>query len=160
MLRGSSSISGLVQGLPAVFAAAFALVTYAAVLAAESSPADAGEKTRAVVQAYFDALGGGDDWAAWLADDMSFTSFTSPVKEVKGKTGYLQSTQRFYGSMRKVHLRQLLIEGDRACALTRYELQPANGAPAFTSDVAEIFSVRNGKIQSFEIYFDSAPFPR
>ena len=31
---------------------------------------------------------------------------------------------------------------------------------AFTSDVAEIFSVRNGKIDSFAIYFDSAPRPR
>lgn len=29
-----------------------------------------------------------------------------------------------------------MVEGDRAVALTRYELQPPNGRPAFSSDVA------------------------
>jgi len=32
--------------------------------------------------------------------------------------------------------------------------------PAFTSDVAEVFYVVDGKIGSFDVYFDSAPFPR
>jgi ketosteroid isomerase-like protein len=40
-----------------------------------------------------------------------------------------------------------------------YELQPPVG-PAFSSDVAEIFGVQDGKITSFEIYFDSAPFAK
>jgi hypothetical protein len=30
----------------------------------------------------------------------------------------------------------------------------------FVSDVAEVFRVRDGRIESLEIYFDSAPFPR
>ena len=103
-------------------------------------------ETRSVIQGYFDALGRREGWQPWLADDMEFTSFTSPVKQINGKVAYLQATQRFYGSIRKAELRQLLVEGDRACALTRYEIQPANGAPAFTSDVAEFFTVRSGKI--------------
>ena len=43
--------------------------------------------------------------------------------------------------------------------MTRYELQPPVG-PAFGSDVAEVFAVHNGKIKSFDIYFDSSPFPK
>ena len=161
MIRGLRSTSDLARGLLAASAAALVLATYTTTFAADSQPDDDREmKTRAVVQRYFDALGRGDDWAAWFADDMAFTSFTSPVKQVNGKAAYLQATQRFYGSVRKVHLRQLLIEGDRGCALTRYELQPPNGAPTFTSDVAELFEVRDGKIESLEIYFDSAPFPK
>ena len=51
------------------------------------------------------------------------------------------------------------VDGDKACALTRYQLQRP-GSPAFESNVAEIFRVRDGKIVSFDIYFDSAPFPK
>ena len=58
-----------------------------------------------------------------------------------------------------MEVRLLIVEGERACVLTRYELQPP-GRPAFQSDVAEVFGVRDGKIISFEIYFDSAPFPK
>jgi ketosteroid isomerase-like protein len=43
--------------------------------------------------------------------------------------------------------------------LTHYELKHPNGN-IFSSDVAEIFTVKNGKITSFEIYFDTAPFPK
>lgn len=50
-------------------------------------------------------------------------------------------------------------ESERACALTRYELQVPSG-PAFESHVAELFEVRDGKIKSLDIYFDSAPFPK
>lgn len=58
-----------------------------------------------------------------------------------------------------VEVRDLLVEELRACALTRYELQPPN-ENAFTSDVAEIFTVGNDRIESFSIYFDSSPFPK
>ena len=53
----------------------------------------------------------------------------------------------------------MLIEGDRACALTHYELR-SPGGDSFTSDVAEIFTVADGTIVSFAIYFDTAPFPK
>jgi ketosteroid isomerase-like protein len=58
-----------------------------------------------------------------------------------------------------VELRDLLVDHDKACALTTYRLQPPGG-PAFTSDVAEVFAVRDGKISSLDIYFDSSPFPK
>jgi ketosteroid isomerase-like protein len=90
---------------------------------------------------------------------MQFTSFTSPNKRVSGRAAYLEATKRFYGMIATLDVRELLIDGDKACALTRYELQPP-GRPAFNSDVAEVFEVRDGKISSFDIYFDSSPFPK
>jgi ketosteroid isomerase-like protein len=116
--------------------------------------------TRQTVETYFDRLAQKNGWEASLAEEMVFTRFTSPIRQVQGKHAYLQATQRFYSMIRGVELRQLIVDGDRAVALTRYDLQPPGAAPAFTSDVAEIFSVHNGKIDSFDIYFDSAPFPK
>ena len=99
-------------------------------------------------------------WEAFLADDLTFTSLTtSPITEVTGKAAYLESTKRFFSTVKSVEVRDLIIEGAKACALTHYQLQAPSGS-RFQSDVAELFTVRNGKIAAFAIYFDTAPFPK
>jgi ketosteroid isomerase-like protein len=115
--------------------------------------------TKEVVQRYFAALAQKGRWEAFLADDLRFTSFTSPVKELTSKSAYLESTVRFFSMVMSVEVRDLIIEGAKACALTRYQLQ-APGGSRFQSDVAELFTVKNGKIATFAIYFDTAPFPK
>lgn len=115
--------------------------------------------TRETIQAYFNSLEQRSDWQSFLSDDVVFTSFTSPIKQVRGRAAYLDSTKRFYSMITELEVRDLVVEGSKACALTRYQLQPPAG-PAFSSDVAEVFDVRDGKISSFDIYFDSSPFPK
>ncbi|MHB8404996.1 MAG: nuclear transport factor 2 family protein [Gammaproteobacteria bacterium] len=115
--------------------------------------------TRETIQGYFNNLKQKKGWEAVLSDDMVFTSFTSPIKRVTGRAAYLEATKRFYSMITTLEVRDLLVDGNKACALTRYELQPP-GSPAFDSHVAEVFEVRDGKISSFDIYFDSASFPR
>lgn len=115
--------------------------------------------TRDTIQAYFNSLQRKKGWEAFLSDDLSFTSYTSPVKQVTGRATYLEATKRFYSMITSLEVKSLLVEGNKACALTRYELQPPHGS-AFESHVAEVFEVRDGTIVSFDIYFDSAPFPK
>lgn len=110
------------------------------------------------IRGYFDRLKQKSGWEDCLADEMTFTSFVTPIKRTTGKAAYLEATKRFFSMVAAVEVRDLIIDGDKACALTRYELQPPAGA-GFHSDVAEVFNVRDGKIKSLEIYFDSAPFP-
>jgi ketosteroid isomerase-like protein len=57
-----------------------------------------------------------------------------------------------------MQVRDVLVDGNRAVAFTHYNLGGPNGP--FTSDVAEVFEVKDGKIGSFAIYFDSAPFQK
>ena len=115
--------------------------------------------TKAVLQDYFAALQRKRGWESFLADELAFTSFASPIKRLAGKAAYLESTKRFFAMVSSVELRSLIVDGASACALTRYQLQPPRGA-GFQSDVAEIFTVRDGKIDSFSIYFDATPFPK
>jgi len=115
--------------------------------------------TKDTIQGYFNCLKQKTEWESFLSDDMIFTSYTSPIKQVRGKEAYIEATKRFYSMIISVEVKDLMIEGEKACALTRYELQPPKGN-TFISDVAEIFTVKNGKIDSFAIYFDSAPFPK
>jgi ketosteroid isomerase-like protein len=116
-------------------------------------------KTRDTVQAYFDALKEKRDWQSFLADGMKFASFGTPLKQLVGRDAYLESTKRFFSLIKGLEVRDILVDGDKACVLSRYDLQPPGG-PAFESNVAEILEVRGGKITSLSIYFDSAPFPK
>jgi hypothetical protein len=115
--------------------------------------------TRKIIEGYFSSLKDRVGWEAFLSDELTFTSFTNPIKRVGGKAAYLEATQRFYSTIHSVVVKSLLVDGPRACAFTRYQLQPPAGA-AFTTDVAELFEVSDNKIASFDIYFDSAPFPK
>jgi ketosteroid isomerase-like protein len=115
--------------------------------------------TKDVLRDYFDRLARRADWEALLGDKFQFTSYTSPVKEVVGKAPFLEATKRFYSSIQSFEVRDLLVEGARGCALTRYQLRSPNGT-LFQSDVAELFTVRNAQIEALAIYFDTAPFPK
>ena len=115
--------------------------------------------TRDAILGYVESLKKKGNWGDFLADEMVFTSFTTPIKRVAGKGAYLEATKRFYSMISALDIKGLLVEGDRACMLTRYELRPPSG-PAFESHVAEVFEVRDGKITALDIYFDSAPFPK
>ena len=114
--------------------------------------------TRDTIEGYFESLSKNDGWQAFLSEQLVFTSYTSPVKQVAGKAAYLESTKGFYSMIARCEVRELMVNKDRACALTRYQLTSPSGQ-TFHSDVAELFTVKDEKIESFDIYFDSAPFP-
>ena len=111
----------------------------------------------ATVEQYFDALKSQADWTRIFADSITFTSYTSPVKQIAGRETVVKATQRFYASVQTFEVRKLIAELDQVCALTQYQLRAPSGT-LFSSDVAEIFHVTDGQIDSFAIYFDSAPF--
>jgi len=115
--------------------------------------------TKDTIEGYFSHLKQKNGWQSFLSDDVVFTSFTSPIKQVSGRAAYLERTKRFYAMITALEVRDLVVDGNKACALTRYQLQPPQGY-AFESDIAEIFEVRDGKILRFDIYFDSSPFPK
>ena len=82
--------------------------------------------TKETVERYFGALRQKQGWETLLADNMAFTSYVSPVKQVNGRDAYLQATKRFFSMIVSVDVRELIVEGDRACARTHYALQPPN----------------------------------
>jgi ketosteroid isomerase-like protein len=112
-----------------------------------------------LVRNYFVALARKRDWESFLAEDFAFTSHAAPTRRLSGKEAYLASTQRFFSMVSSLEVKNLIVDGANACALTRYELRPPAG-PAFHSDVAEVFVVKDSEIASLDIYFDSAPFPK
>jgi ketosteroid isomerase-like protein len=116
--------------------------------------------TRETIERYYAALRQNGAWQDLLSDEIHFTSFTSPVRELHGREAFLPGTKRFYGSIESFEVRDIITEGDRAIARTRYMIGAPGDRPGFSSDVAEVFTVRDAKIASFGIYFDTAPYPK
>ena len=75
-----------------------------------------------LIRGYFAALGRKQGWEAFLADDLAFSSPASPGRQVSGKEAYLAATRRFFSLIATVEVRDLIVDGAKACALTRYEL--------------------------------------
>jgi ketosteroid isomerase-like protein len=150
----------MTRTLISVVGAVLAVASTGGIHSAQREQGNNSMHTRQIVEAYFGALQKKAGWQDALANDMVFTSYTSPVRHVSGKDAYLAATERFYSTIAGFEVRQLVVEGEHAIALTHYTIQPPDGAPSFASDVAESFRVRGGKIVSFDIYFDTAPYPK
>ena len=88
--------------------------------------------TKDTLQRYFDGLRAKQGWDAFLSDGMTFTSFTTPIKRVTGRGPYLEATRRFFSMIKALEIKGMVVDGERACVLTRYELQPPSG-PVFES---------------------------
>lgn len=115
--------------------------------------------TKDVVLAFLERVQAKERWEDLLSDDLEFSNFAHPVRRTKGKQASLEGIRRFYAMSTALEIESIIVEGQQACALTRYDLRPPAG-PAFESHIAEIFRVENGKIASFAIFFDSAPYPK
>lgn len=110
-------------------------------------------ETKHTITTYFERLFAAG-WEALIADDVVFTS---PSGSTRGKTAYVDGTNGFKQVAKSVAVLQLIVENENACAVTRYALQSPKGH-AWLCETVEILAVRDGKIQSSRICFDTAGF--
>jgi len=106
------------------------------------------------VQGYFDAINKGG-WESYIAEDTTFRPFNN--REVLGKTAYVAATKRFLQVAKSVELKQLIVDGNTAVAISRYKLHAPTGNQS-VCDVAEILRVKDGKIDQSTIFFDTTAF--
>jgi ketosteroid isomerase-like protein len=110
--------------------------------------------TKETVQKYYDGVVSKGDWQSIISDNMSFVS---PVGNTKGKPAYVEATTRFLGIVTNAMVKELIIEGDKTCALVDYSIVSPTGEKG-NCVVAEILSTKDDKIDSSTIFFDTAAF--
>jgi len=118
-------------------------------LASLKSLLETNMSTRNVVESYFKALEGKTGWEALLADTVAFTSFASPNRQITGKQPYIEATKRFYSTIQSFEVRGLIVEGSKACALTRYQLKGPNGTFRATSPRSLRFGMARSRRSAF-----------
>lgn len=111
--------------------------------------------TKETITKYYNDLKKKEGWQSVISDDMTFTQMGSYTS--KGKAAYVEVTERFLRAVTDENVKESIIDGDKACVIVAYDLRSPKGNTS-TKDVVEILSVKDGKIASSTIFFDTADF--
>jgi ketosteroid isomerase-like protein len=111
--------------------------------------------TREILSKYYEGLSKKGDWHSMLAEDILLTG--TIAKESRGKELFVNNN--FFKLIRGLRVKEIIVEDENACAIVNYDLMSPKGNN-FQSDVAEIWKVKDGKLESLAIYFDTAAFQK
>ncbi len=111
--------------------------------------------TQETIQGYYDGIKQKSGWQAFVSDAIAFDG--TGVKATKGKEAFVEGNNQFLRAVTTSQVKEMIVEGEKACVIVHYELMSPKGNKA-RSDVAEISAVKDGKIDSVTIYFDTAAF--
>ncbi|MFP7656237.1 nuclear transport factor 2 family protein [Chryseobacterium proteolyticum] len=114
--------------------------------------------TRQLLETYYKGFAAKANWESTLADDFEYTGCdmtnTTPVV---GKQAYIEIIKRFSQRFEAMRVKQMVIEDDKASVIGNYDFQFPNGAK-INGNVSENWTVKNGKLQSLTLYFDTLTF--
>jgi len=114
-----------------------------------------GSSIKALLTKYYNGVAKGAGWSDLLTDDFLLTG--TVTKESRGRDLYVNNN--FFKMVRGLRVREMIAEGDSGFALVGYDLISPSGEP-FSSDVAELWKAKDGKLDSVSIYFDTAAFSK
>ncbi len=108
-----------------------------------------------ILRGYYDGLSRKDGWQAFISDGMRFNG--TGVAPTQGRQAYIDSTDQFLRMVKAAKVKEMIVEGGRACVLVQYDLTSPKGNST-SSDIVELLTVKDGKIDSSTIFFDTAAF--
>lgn len=109
--------------------------------------------TRDLVQSYYDSLSQKNDrWQNLYSNDAIFSDASQSLNG-KGKGAVIQSFVPFLKGVEGVKVRQMIVEGEKACAVVGYNYVNPKGQK-MQQDVAEVWETKDGKLAKLTIYFD------
>jgi len=109
--------------------------------------------TKEIIKKYYKGISRKDGWQSLISDKLVFSRpglFTLNAKDF-----YIKETTEFLRMVRSIKVEKLIVEDDKAFALVGYKMITPKGTKG-KWDVAEILSVKDGKVDSIELLFDSA----
>src|SRR5579859_1490838 len=108
------------------------------------------QETRRVVEGYFSAWTTKNVREAYalLAEDLAFRG---PTASYRSAAEFLPALEGFAAMTKGAQVVDLVVEGDRAALLYDCELPP----PVGVIRIASFFGVENGKICTYETWFDA-----
>ena len=114
--------------------------------------------TKELLESYYKGFAQKNNWASVLSDDFKFIggdmTKTTPLT---GKASYIEVIKKFSQLFTHMRVKQMLVDNDDACVIGNYDYIFPNGK-SINGDVIEIWKVKNGKLDSLTIYFDTLTF--
>lgn len=116
--------------------------------------------TKNLLDRYYSAFAQKGDWQSVISDDFVFIggdmTKTAPLV---GKAAYVEVIKRFSRVFQSMRVREMIIDGDKACVLGNYDYKFPNGTN-INGDVAEVWKVKDDKLSALTIFFDTLTFDR
>jgi len=114
--------------------------------------------TRKLLETYYKGFAEKANWEGVLADDFEYVGGDmNNTQPVVGKQAYIEIIKRFSQRFEAMRVKQMIVEGDKASVIGNYDFQFPNGLK-INGNVSENWAVKNGKLQSLTLYFDTLTF--
>jgi len=114
--------------------------------------------TKQLLDNYYQGFAAKANWEDTIADDFQYVGGDmTNTKPVVGKQAYVEIIKRFSQRFQSMRVKQMIIEGDKASVIGNYDFQFPNGQE-INGNVSENWTVKNGKLQSLTLYFDTLTF--
>jgi ketosteroid isomerase-like protein len=108
---------------------------------------------KALLKNYYDRVAKGGGWGDLLSEN--FVLSGTIARGSSGREAYVNNS--FFKLVRGLEVEEMIAEGNTGFALVNYDVVSPKGK-AFTSRVAELWKMKEGKLDSVAIYFDTAAF--
>ncbi|MEO9100228.1 MAG: nuclear transport factor 2 family protein [Ginsengibacter sp.] len=116
------------------------------------------QTTRQLLEIYYKGLSEKANWESVIADDFEYVGGDMTKTEpVVGKQAYIEVIKRFSQVFTAMRIKEMQVRDEIACVIGNYDLRFPNGKE-LNGNVAELWTVKNGKLQSLTIYFDTLTF--
>ena len=114
--------------------------------------------TRKLLETYYKGFAEKANWESTIADDFQYIGGDmNNTQPVVGKQAYVEIIKRFSQRFQSMRVKQMIIEGDKASVIGNYDFQFPNGRK-INGNVSEIWTIKDGKLQSLTLYFDTLTF--
>lgn len=114
--------------------------------------------TKQLLEIYYKGFAEKANWESVIADDFEYVGGDmNNTQPVIGKQAYIEIIKRFSQRFETMRVKQMIVEGDKASVIGNYDFQFPNGHK-INGNVAELWTVKDGKLHSLTLYFDTLTF--
>jgi len=114
--------------------------------------------TRQLLENYYKGFAEKANWESVIADDFEYVGGDmNNIKPIVGKQAYIEIIKRFSQRFEAMRVKQMIVEDDKACVIGNYDFLFPNGFK-LNGNVSENWTIKNGKLQSLTLYFDTLTF--
>lgn len=116
------------------------------------------EKVKQILEEYYKGFAEKSNWEHTIADDFEYIGGDMTQTEpLIGKSAYIGVIKRFSQVFTTMRVESMVIQEDKACVVGNYDLKFPNGK-TMNGNVSEHWAIKNDKLQSLRIYFDTLTF--
>ncbi|NOU46788.1 MAG: nuclear transport factor 2 family protein [Bacteroidales bacterium] len=114
--------------------------------------------TKEILDFYYKGFAEKANWDSVIADDFEYIGgYMTDPNPIIGKQAFVEAIKRFSRVWETMTVKEMIIQGDKACVIGSYDLHFPNGQK-INGNVSELWTIKNDKLQSLRIYFDTLTF--